>query len=425
MKNISTILSLAFIMVVIGTMMLLQSCSQPAENKPTQKNTAQIEVPALLRKNSRIGNPIEQQSILTTYNDLKSTIRKNQGDLKSRLMLVQVFMQEARLTGEHGYYYPAALKMIDGVLAEKTKNRDFHFLALSLKATVLLSLHQFGEALSVGQQALKLNDHNAYIYGVLVDANVELGNYQEAVKMSDKMVSIRPDLRSYSRISYLREIHGDVEGAIEAMKMAISAGYPSYEETAWCRLTLGKIHETYGDMDNAEMQYTLALEHRPDYPFAIAALADLDMKKGNYEEAENKLKKACELIPEVSFYEQLIKLYKETGREEQAEKTLKEVFDMLADDEKHGHMMNMEYAQIHLHITHDYDKALEYALQEYEARPDNIDVNKLLAAIYLQQENYDKAEEQVAKALVTNSSDPEFLSIADDIKSKTKLAGAI
>ena len=51
--------------------------------------------------------------------------------------------------------------------------------------------------------------------------------------MADKMVSIRPDLRSYSRISYLREIHGDMPGAIEAMKMAIQAGYPGYEDRAW------------------------------------------------------------------------------------------------------------------------------------------------------------------------------------------------
>ncbi len=408
----------ALTLVVIGTLMFFQSCNQPAENKQSPAQSARVEVPALLDKHPGIGNPVEQQSILTTYNGLKSTISKDQKDLKSRLMMAKVFMQEARLTGEHGYYYPAALTMIDGVLAETSNNPDYHFLALSLKATVLLSLHQFNEALEVGKQAIALNNYNAYIYGVLVDANVELGNYKEAVKMSDKMVSIRPDLRSYSRISYLREIHGEVDGAIEAMKMAVAAGYPGYEETAWCRLTLGKLHETYGDLPNAEMQYTLALENRPDYPFAIAALAGLDMKKGNYEAAEDKLKQACALIPEVSFYEQLIKVYKETGREELAEKTLQEVFAMLADDEKNGHMMNLEYAQIHLDITHDYDKAMEYALKEYKARPDNIDVNKVLAAIYLKQNNYSKAKEHVAKASVTNSADPKLLSIAKDVKNK-------
>jgi hypothetical protein len=46
------------------------------------------------------------------------------------------------------------------------------------------------------------------------------------------MMAIRPDLRSYSRVSYLREIFGDIPGAREAMLMAIQAGYPGQEETA-------------------------------------------------------------------------------------------------------------------------------------------------------------------------------------------------
>ena len=50
------------------------------------------------------------------------------------------------------------------------------------------------------------------------------GNYEEALKNADQMASIRPDLRSYSRVSYMREIHGDRDGAKQAMKMAGDAG---------------------------------------------------------------------------------------------------------------------------------------------------------------------------------------------------------
>jgi hypothetical protein len=39
-----------------------------------------------------------------------------------------------------------------------------------------------------------------------VDGNVEMGNYDSAVAFADKMVALRPDLTSYSRVSYLREI---------------------------------------------------------------------------------------------------------------------------------------------------------------------------------------------------------------------------
>jgi len=72
---------------------------------------------------------------------------------------------------------------------------------------------------------------------------VEMGNYTAAVENSDKMVSIRPDIRSYSRISYLREIYGDYPGSIEAMKMAVGAAYRD-EATEWSRVQLAASTKT-------------------------------------------------------------------------------------------------------------------------------------------------------------------------------------
>ena len=110
-----------------------------------------------------------------------------------------------------------------------------NFEALTFKALIHLSQHHFTEGLEVAERAKKINPYNAFIHGILVDANVELGNYTAAVAAADKMISIRPDLRSYSRISYLREIHGDYKGAIEAMQLAVDAGVPGEEGTEWAR----------------------------------------------------------------------------------------------------------------------------------------------------------------------------------------------
>jgi tetratricopeptide (TPR) repeat protein len=172
-------------------------------------------------------------------------------------------------------------------------------------------------------------------------------------------------------------------------------------------------------LENAEKQYQTTLEERPNYPFAIAALAGIAMKKGEYQEAEELLKKACAIIPEVSFYEKLAGLYQKTDRTAEAQQTVEEIFTMLADDEKSGHMMGMAYTQMHLDFTKDYDKALEYALKEYEARPDNIDVNKLLATIYLKKENIEEAEKHLQKAMRTHSLNPELLCVAGLIKIKS------
>ena len=126
--------------------------------------------------------------------------------------------------------------------------------------------------LAIAEKAQKINPYNALIYGILVDGNVEMGNYKAAVENSDKMDSIRPDIRSYSRISYLREIYGDYPGAIEAMKLAVGAGGAGDEPTEWTRIQLARLYENTGDLKNAEMHYMIALDERPGYPYATAGL---------------------------------------------------------------------------------------------------------------------------------------------------------
>ncbi len=346
-----------------------------------------------------------------TYQKLKTEIKNDPTAIKPRIQLAQLFMLEARATGEHGYYYPAALKMIESMMTLNPEKDDL-FNAMLLKASVKLSLHQFAEARDIASKAVELNPYNGLIYGALVDAHVELGEYDEAVKMADKMNSIRPDLRSYARVSYLREIYGKVDGAVEAMKMSVTAAPPGSEEAAWCRLTLGHLYETYGDLNQAEDQYQTILGERENYPFAYAGLASIEEKKGNIQQAETLLKKACSIIPEVSFYHQLANLYKRSGRKIASDSLTAEILVMLKDDEKSGHRMGLEYAKVHMELTGDLNQALKYALEEYDIRPENIDANKVLAAVYLEMGAWTKAATHANKALQTESKNPEALCIA-------------
>ena len=407
MKN-SLSKSLLFVCLLSGAA-FFQQCSKAGANNDTASQATAVKepLPQLLKRSVAIENFEEWDQISSMAANLTKKINTNPDDHDARLRLAELFMLEARVTGEHGYYYPAALKLLQSVSDRNPANKDHQFQAAALKASVFLSLHQFEKALEQGKQALQIFDHNAQVYGVLVDAYVELGNYAEAVKASDKMVSIRPDLRSYSRISYLREIHGQVPGALEAMKLAISAGYPGLEETAWARLTLGNIYSSYGDLENAEYQYRMALEERPKYAFAIDALGQLAEKQQHFEEAEKLYKEACRILPEVSFYENLAQLYQATGREKEAKVMTQEILTMLADDAAHGHVMNLQYANVYSSLLDDYDKALAFALKEYQVRPENIDVNRALAAIYFQKGNYPAAQEHLAKATSTNSADPD------------------
>jgi tetratricopeptide (TPR) repeat protein len=373
------------------------------------KTRQEAPIPQLLERQGPISTTSEWLNTKAAINGLQRKLRDKPNDVKSRLLLALAYMQEARVTGEHPYYYPAALELIEEVIDRKPADESLYFEALVAKATVQLSLHQFEEAMKTGQEALKINTSNASVYGVLCDANVELGNYEEAINMADQMVSLRPDLRSYSRISYLREIHGDMPGAIEAMKLAVDAGYPGLEQTAWARVTLGNLYEKTGDLQLAEMQYRRAMTEYPQYAFAQAGLGRLEAKKKNYKEAIDLFTKASKTIPEFSFQEELVHLYKETGKNRDAEKTLEELLEGLKEDEEAGHIVDLELANIYLDLKGDTGTALKYAMKEYKRRPDNIDVCRTMATIYYKKQDYNQAASFLQKASRTNSQDATLL----------------
>ena len=394
----------SFPIIGIFTLFFCFSC----KNNDIQSTANTFDVPTLIERGEKIKLGKEWDQIQNLYALKLSDLRKNKNDNNAKLVLSQLFIKEARVTGEHGHYYPAALKMLNSILEDQKIDKDLQFRTLMTKAGVELSLHEFDQALTTGTEALKMNNRNAQIYGVMVDANVELGNYKKAIAYADKMVSIKPDLKSYARVAYLREIHGDVEGAIRALKLSVQAAYPGTEEAAWASQTLGDLLFQYEKIQEAESTYKYILQTRKDYPFAVAALGDIYLEKNDLEKAEAKYKEAMEIIPEVSYYVQLAKLYKSQNRVAEMLSLKNEIFEMLEDDVASGHNMNLEYADLYLHLLDDPKKALQYANLEYEKRPINIDVNRMIAKIYLSLDNKSKAKDHMAMASITNSIHPDL-----------------
>jgi tetratricopeptide (TPR) repeat protein len=296
------------------------------------------------------------------------------------------------------------MKYINGVLDGSPDN----FEALTLKALLYMSQHHFAEGLTIAEKAQTINPYNSLIYGLLVDGNVEMGNYKLAVENSDKMDSIRPDIRSYSRISYLREIYGDYPGAIEAMKLAVSAGGAGDEPTEWTRIQLARLYENTGDLKSAEMHYMIALEERPDYGYATAGLGHIAIANKDYPKAISYYQKAATGLNDYSIQEQLSELYRLNGNAKKADSLLKKIIEGMNKDGKKGeqdqnigHYADRELAYAYL-LENDNENALKHALIEYNRRPDNIDVNETVAWVYYKMKDYDKALPYLKVALKTN-----------------------
>lgn len=397
----------AFKLYSLGSGMILLLILSTFWMKRQQTPNA-LAIPQLLDRNERITLGREWEEVTRQYVSLKNQLQSNSNDHKSAIGLAYLFIKEARVTGEHGHYYPAALTILNHMLTNKSLDNENRFTALAAKAGVQLSLHDFQAALVTAEKAISLNPYNAQIYGVLVDCHVELGQYQKAVAMADKMVAIRPDLRSYSRISYLREIHGDIEGAKQAMLMAIQAGYPGQEETAWAMHTYAEMLMRYEYNDEAKEVYESILKERPDYPFAIAGLGKLAVKNNEFSKAEVTLKDAIEVVPEVDFYITLAALYKKQNKTALCNQLKTEILAMLEDDTRAGHHMDLEYAHVYNDLFDDTKTALLYAQKEWQKRPLNIDVNRTLAMLEIEKKDMAKAKMHYEAAASTQSRHPDL-----------------
>lgn len=379
-----------------------------------EKKEASNKVYALLERKGNAATTEEWKKTKAKAADLKIAIDKDPTDTKSQLGLASLFIQEARISGDYAYYDQAAMKTINEVLAIDPNN----FEALVFKSLIYYSQHHFADGLATAEKAKNINPYNAYIYGLMVDGNVEMGNYDSAVANADRMVSIRPDLTSYSRVSYIREIYGDYKGAIDAMKLAVEAGGPGDEYTEWSRVQLGSLLEKTGDYKNAEILYNISLNLRPDYPFAIAGLGRIAIAKKQYDSAIVKLEKASSLIDDYSIKEELSNAYKLSGQTKKADELSNAVIEELSKnaaagnaDESIGHYADRELAYAYLKVN-DKDKALEHALLEYNRRPENIDVNETLAWVYYNRNEIGKALPYIKTALKTHSKNPVLLNRA-------------
>ena len=403
MKKNLLYLSLLFLFILAAGFVVMKYKKSEAKKEAA--------VYQLLERRGAQAQTEEWVTIKKATEKMTAAIEANPYDKKSLITLCNLMVMEGRATGNYTYYDMAAMKYINDVLSIEPNN----FEALTLKALVQLSQHHFADGLATAETARQINPYNAFVYGILVDGNVEMGRYDSAVAAAEKMMSIRPDLRSYARASYLREIHGDYPGAIEAMQMAVDAGSPGDEATEWSRVQLGHLYENTGDLKNAAMQYNFAYNERPGYPYPLAGLARIAIAEKDYNKAVAYYQQADSIVNNSTFKEELATAYKLAGRNGEATTLMNAAIKEMATnakaaltDESIGHYSDKELAEIYAR-TGDYEKALEHALAEYNRRPENIDVNETLAWAYYNKGDLTKAVQYIKVAHKTNSQNPTLL----------------
>lgn len=302
-------------------------------------------------------------------------LRREPDAVEPCVRLAHVLMQQARTTGQATAYIPEARALLEEALE---KNPD-HYYGRTLLASLYNTLHHFEEARDLSRALIADFPQHAYTHGTLVDALVELGAYDDAVATSDRMLAIRPGLPSYSRASYLRELYGDTEGAIEAMRLAADADAFGREARAWALLQLGQLYLGQAKPDTAAFLFEGILQERPDFTPARAALGHVALVKGDVARAITLLEEAHALVPLETIDEVLVEAYTLAGDEAKARAAAERVLEALQDARDMGEIVDMEEADFLLDLDRDLDRALRMADAQLRRRPDHLHANETYA----------------------------------------------
>ena len=295
---------------------------------------------------------------------LQEKLRSHPEDWQAYTQLGLSYLQKVRETGDPTYYQKTE-EVLDKALAHQPDD----YVSVSASGALALARHQFHAALQLGEKAKQLNPDRTYAYGVIADAQIELGQYSQAVETLQAMVDLRPDMSSYSRISYIRELHGDLDGAMDMMQRAVDSGTSNLESTAWVRTQLGNLYFNTGNLDQAEVEYQRTLRDRPNYVYAMAGLGRVLAAQGNTDEAIKLLEQAVAIMPMPEFVITLGDLYQTTGQPEKASQQYKLVATIEQLYRANGVDMDMEIALFNADHDQKLTETLALAQKAYANRP--------------------------------------------------------
>jgi tetratricopeptide (TPR) repeat protein len=290
-----------------------------------RESRSAVLAPVLSAQAASLRPGLGSQDTVGLLRRLQNEVRARPGDAQARALLGLAYAQRARETGDAAYVTRA-----DAVLRQARALDPKNVYALTGLGGVALSRHRFADALALGFEARRAAPRSAEPYGVVGDALLELGRYEEAFATFDRMVALKPSASSYARIAYARELTGDVVGAIEAMSLALDASLGRPEASAFATVELGKLHWSVGRIGQAAAHYRLALRLQPGYAPAIDALARVEASRGRLARAIALQRRAVEAVPLPAYVSQLGDLLARAGRASAA----KEQYELVAAIER-------------------------------------------------------------------------------------------
>ena len=328
-------------------------------------------------------------------------VRKEPGKAHNWNNLGSALMQKARENADSSYYAHAE-RAYRQALVLNPKSVD----ALTGLAWIDSGRHEFEKSIDWAHQALALDPKSNDAYGLIGDAQVEIGDYDAAFTAYQQMLDIRPDIASYSRGAHLLWLNNDKRKATWLMYKAVRTGAPYAENTAWCQTQLAQILFNQGAILPAEQTVQSVLKGTPDNYRALALMGRVKAARKDYKSAIAFYQKSIAIVPLVDSVAALGDLFLLTGRKEEAETqfTLVDTIDKL--NKANGVRGGWQRALFLADHDRELPEALKEAQDEYATRK-NVYAADALAWCLFKNGRTQEAADMVQKALKYNT--PEAL----------------
>jgi tetratricopeptide (TPR) repeat protein len=306
MPEASTPARLRWIAVTIGLAVLASVASHV-----TWRGGAETEM--LLRGEPAIGMPgappTSAEGLARRIDAMEARLLAQPRDHAAPVLLAEALLRRMRVAGD-----ARAAGRAERLLTSVLKDVPGHYEALRLLGAVHLSQHRFRDAREIGRRARNLRPGDSWNYGVIGDASIELGDYDEAFEAFDTMMDLRPNAAAYARVAYARELRGDLTGALEAMRMAAAATSAHDPEAgAWYAAQIGELHLRTGRLADAEREYRRAAFLFPDHPLAAIGRGTLQAARGQRAAALATFLEQFQRTPGLDLAARIGDLYAEGG----------------------------------------------------------------------------------------------------------------
>lgn len=332
----------------------------------------------------------------------RQAIESNPARYENYNDLALALARRARETGDAAYYDQA-----EKALEESFRLAPGNFEGERLRVWNRLGKHQFAKALEAATTLNKRMPDDLLTYGFLTDANAELGNYEEAEKACQWMLDLRPgNVAGLTRAAYLREIFGDIEGAIQLMETSYRrTPAEEVEDRAWILTHIAHLELMRGKVEPAEKQLDGALSLFPNYHYALAELARVRTAQKKHDDAVDLLRRRYEMAPHPENLYAVAEALERVGRRADAENAYRK-FERKARAEMDGpDNSNRELIFYYADHARKPSEALRIATAEIACRRDVHTLDAYAWALHASGD-HKEARKQIERVLAVGIRDP-------------------